>query len=201
MSRTLARKAADPTTAYARSVVSGKVVTGRLVLLACERHLRDLKTGRRRKLWFDSAEAAAAIDFWEICPHLKGDRAQKREDIRLEPWQKFVIGSVYGWKRKDGRRRFKVSWVELARKNGKTTMVYPAVLHALVLDDEEGGEVYSVATKKDQARLVYDLARRAVARVPELAAIITPYVRSSSSWSGPSASSRPWEPTPTRSTA
>jgi phage terminase large subunit-like protein len=166
---------ADPVTAYARDVAAGKVVAGKLVRLAAERHLRDLKDGHRRGLRFDAAEAESAVEFWELCPHLRGTKAQAGELLRLEPWQVFVVGSIYGWKRADGTRRFRVAWCEMGRKNGKTTLAYPAILYALTVDGEEGGEAYSTATKKDQAKLVFDLARRAVTRTPDLAAIITPY--------------------------
>jgi phage terminase large subunit-like protein len=150
-------------------------VVGRLVRLAAERHLRDLDTGPARGLRWDAVEAAAAIEFWECCPHLKGRAAKGGQRLRLEPWQVFVVGSVYGWRRADGFRRFRVAWVELARKNGKTTLIYPALLYGLALDGEEGAEVYAVATKRDQAKLVFDLAKRAVTRTPDLASIITPY--------------------------
>lgn len=172
-SRKLGKPPDDPTTAYAKSVVAGRVVTGRLVRLACERHLRDLAEGSKRGLRFDVEEAAAALDFWRICPHVKGKWAN--ETINPEPWQQFIIGSVYGWKRADGKRRFRVAWVEMGRKNGKTTTAYPAILHGLIVDEEAGAEVYSVATKKDQAKLVAGPARRAVFRVPEFAELITPY--------------------------
>jgi phage terminase large subunit-like protein len=171
-------KPVDPVTTYARDVLAGVYVVGKLVRLACERHLRDLEHGRERGLRFDVEEANAAIDFWEMCPHLKGERAAAKEDIRLEEWQKFVVGSAYGWKKSNGARRFKVVWVEMGRKNGKTTLIYPAALHALTVDGEEGGEIYAVATKRDQAKLVYQLARRAVSRVPEIAAVLTCYVHS-----------------------
>jgi phage terminase large subunit-like protein len=164
----------DSTTAYARDVIAGKIVTGRLVRLACERHLRDFEEGEARGLWFDAAEAEAKIDFWRLCPHVKG-RRWSGETIQPEPWQAFIIGSIYGWKRADGRRRFRVVWAEMGRKNGKTTLAYPAALDGLVLDGEPGAEVYSVATKKDQARIVYQLARRAVLKVPDLAELIMPY--------------------------
>jgi phage terminase large subunit-like protein len=82
---------------------------------------------------------------------------------------------VYGWKRADGTRRFRVAWVEVARKNGKSTLLYPAGLFALALDGEEGAEVYSVATKRDQARLVFDLAKRAVTRSPDLLRTVQPF--------------------------
>ncbi|MES2208593.1 MAG: terminase large subunit [Chloroflexota bacterium] len=163
---------ADPVSVYALDVVAGRIVTGSLVRLACERHLRDLAEGSARGLRFDAVEAAAAIEFWELCPHLKGRAAKRGETLKLEGWQRFIIGSVYGWKRADGRRRFRVAWVEVARKNGKSTLLYPAALHALTLDGEEGAEVYSVATKRDQAKLVFDLAKRAVTRTPDLAECI-----------------------------
>lgn len=164
-----------PATAYARQVVSGRLVTGRLVKLACQRHLSDLDTASARGLRFDLSESLAAIDFWEMCPHLKGREAKRGETLTLQPWQKFIIGSVYGWKRADGTRRFRCAWVEVARKNGKSTLLYPAGLFALALDGEEGAEVYSVATKRDQAKLVFDLAKRAVTRTPDLAALIQPF--------------------------
>ena len=164
---------ADPVTQYALDVVGGKYVTGRLVRLACERHLRDLEEGHERGLWFDADEAGAAVDFWRICPHSKGKWAG--ETIQPEPWQTFIIGSVYGWKKADGKRRFRVVWVELGRKNGKTTLVYPAGLHGLIVDGEGGAEVYSVATKKDQSKIPYKLARQAVLRVPEFAERIQPF--------------------------
>ena len=171
------RPAGDPVAAYAREVVAGHVVTGRLVRLACQRHLDDLDTGAARALRFDALEAQAAIDFWEMCPHLKGKAAARGETLRLEPWQAFIVGSVYGWKRAvDGRerRRFRVAWIEVARKNGKSTLLYPAGLHALALDGEAGAEVYSIATKRDQAKLVFDLAKRAVEKSPDLLALIEP---------------------------
>lgn len=164
----------DPVTAYARDVVDGKLVTGRLVLLACERHLRDLREGAERGIWYDADEAAAALDFWRICPHVKG-RKWAGKCIEPEPWQVFCIGSIYGWKKLDGTRRYRVAWLEMGRKNAKTTTAYPAALHGLMIDGEPGAEVYSVATKKDQAKIVYQLARRAVLKVPEFADRVEPY--------------------------
>lgn len=162
---------ADPTTAYAREVIAGRTVAGRLVRLACERHLRDLETGPARGLKWEPREAAAAFRLWAKCPHLKG-RKWAGETIRLEPWQQFIIGSAYGWKRADGLRRFRIVWAEMARKNGKSTTVYPAGIHGLVCDGEPGAEVYSVATKRDQARITFGLARAAVGKVPDLDQLI-----------------------------
>lgn len=166
---------ADAVTSYAREVIAGHVTTGRLVTLSCQRHVNDLTTGAARGLRFSSDEAQAAIDFWEMCPHLKGREAKRGELLALQPWQKYIVGSVFGWKRRDGTRRYRCVWIEVARKNGKSTLLYPAGLFALALDGEAGAEVYSVATKRDQAKLVFDLAKRAVTRSPDLAALIQPY--------------------------
>jgi phage terminase large subunit-like protein len=165
----------DSVSAYARDVLAGRVVVGRLVRLACQRHVNDLKGGAARGLRFDVGRAEAAIEFWELCPHLRGREAKRGELLRLEPWQRFVVGSVFGWLRADGTRRFRVAWVEVARKNGKSTLLYPAGLHALAVDGEEGAEVYSVATKRDQAKLVFDLAKRAVNKTPDLAELVESY--------------------------
>jgi phage terminase large subunit-like protein len=164
----------DPGTLYALEVVAGRVVVGQLVRRACQRHLDDLRAAGKRGLYYDVEEAVATLNFWKLCPHVKG-RKWAGETIHPEPWQAFVLCSVYGWKKTDGTRRFRVVWVELARKNGKSTLAYPATLHGLLVDGEPGGEVYSVATKKDQARIVYGLARQAAIRVPEFAERLVPY--------------------------
>ncbi len=164
----------DPVTAYARDVIAGRYTVGRLVRLCCERHIRDLVTGGARGLRFDVGEALSAIDFWGLCPHLKGKAASRGETLILEPWQSFVIGSVYGWRRANGTRRYRVAWVEVARKNGKSTLLYPAALYGLCCDGEQGAEVYSVATKRDQAKLIFDLAKGAVIRSADLAALVEP---------------------------
>src|SRR5438105_1612789 len=89
----------DPCTAYARAVVSGAGVAGDLVRLACQRHLDDLQHGRDRGLYFDPAAARLAYDFFGLLSHSKGKWAG--QPFKLEPWQQFVVGSIFGWKRAD----------------------------------------------------------------------------------------------------
>lgn len=88
--------------------------------------------------------------------------------MELSPWQKFVIGSVFGWKRADGSRRFRSVYEELPRKSGKSTKLAGVGLMQLTIDNEGGAEVYSAATKKDQARIIFDEAKRMCAASPEL---------------------------------
>lgn len=123
------------------------------VRLACERHLQDLKTGHLRGLWFDEKRATVAVKFFLLLTHNKGKWAG--QPMTLEPWQQFFIASLFGWKRADGTRRFRESYLEVARKNGKSTVGSGVCLEMLVLDGEAGAEIYTAATKKEQARIVF----------------------------------------------
>lgn len=151
---------------YSRDVAGGKIVANRWTRLACDRHLRDLKDGHKRGLHFDEDAAAHAIDFFAWLKHSKGEWAG--QTVTLEPWQQFVVASLYGWKRADGLRRFRVSYLEVARKNGKSTFASGIGLYGLVADDEPGAEIYTAATKRDQARITHSEATRMVKASPAL---------------------------------
>lgn len=140
-------------TAYAEAVLNGEIIAGRLVCLAAERHLRDLATGHERGLWFDEDAAAFAVAFIELLPQRKGEWGG--QPLKLSPWQKFRIGSVFGWKRAAGPRRFRKSYSEVARKNGKTTEAGGVGNLLAWVDDEPGAEVYVAATKRDQAKICW----------------------------------------------
>lgn len=157
---------ADLTTAYAEAVGSGKILAGELVRLACRRHLADLETGARRGLTFNPQAAQVAFDFFSFLRHSKGKWAGQAFD--LQPWQQFVIGSLFGWKKADGSRRFSVGHVEVARKNGKTTLGAGIGLALFVIDGEAGAEVYTTATKKEQASLTHEESKRMVKASPAL---------------------------------
>ncbi|GLS79901.1 terminase large subunit [Paracoccus marinus] len=158
-------------TAWAKQVVAGKVVAGHLTRLACQRHLDDLKTGPSRGLVWDAAAALHAIEFFSHLRHSTGEWAGQPFD--LQPWQQFVVGSVFGWKRADGLRRFRTAYVEVARKNGKSALLAGIALYALVADGEAGAHVYAAATTRDQARIVFGEAERMVAASPALSARVT----------------------------
>jgi phage terminase large subunit-like protein len=149
--------AADRATAYARAVVAGEIATGRLVRLACERHLRDLETAAARGFVWSSWHADRAINFFRFLHHGKG--AKGGNVIDLEPWQCFIVGGVFGWLRAaTGLRRFRRATVVVAKKNGKSTMLGGIGLYGLLGDREHGAEIYTAATTKDQARQVFDAA-------------------------------------------
>jgi len=165
---------ASPITAYAEAVTRGEIVTGRLVRLACERHLRDLQTADERGLWFDDEAAEHTLRFFGFLRHSKGEWAG--EPFKLEPWQQFIIGVLFGWKRADGTRRFRTAFVEVARKNGKSTISAGVGLYLAFADDEPGAEVYVAACKRDQAKIVWGEARRMVQQSPALKRRVTVFV-------------------------
>ena len=134
---------------------------GELERQAYERHARDLADGHKRGLYFDDKAADRAVTFIEtFCRHSKGEWAGQL--FVLELWQEFIVRSLFGWRRADGFRRFHLAYFQTARKNGKTTLLAAIALLLTVADQEPGGEVYSVATKRDQAKLTFDEAARMV---------------------------------------
>lgn len=127
---------------------------GQLETLCIERQLADLSNGHKRGLVWDEGEAQRAVQFFSLLCHWKGKFAGK--PVILEPWQEHCqIAPLFGWRMQDGTRRFREGYDEEPRKNGKTTKSAGISLFCLMADGEEGAEVYSAATKKDQARILF----------------------------------------------
>jgi phage terminase large subunit-like protein len=156
---------------YAKAVVSGEVLACRWVIAAAERQLADLAREPSADWpWiFDEARAARPCEFLSLLPHIKGKWARERKLIELEPWQCFVITTVFGWvHRETGLRRFLEVYEEIARKNAKSTKGSGLLLFMLAADGEHGAECYTAATTRDQARIVFDDARAMAERTPDL---------------------------------
>ena len=151
---------------YIEDILDGRVAACKWVRLAVERHVRDLEEGRQRGLWFDEVAAARAIHFFSFLKHSKGEWAG--QSIRLEPWQQFLCWCIFGWKRADGLRRFRTAYVEVPRKNGKSTWASGVGLYLFDADNEPGAEIYTAATKRDQARITHAEAMRMVKASPFL---------------------------------
>lgn len=147
-------------------VRSGKIKACKWVKLCIERHLKDLKTGSKRGLWHDPDAAQHVIDFFQFLKHSKGEWAG--QVFNLEPWQQFIIWVLFGWKNKDGTRRFRIAYIEVGRKNGKSTYSAGIGLYLLVAEEEPGAEIYTVATKLKQARIIHSEAVRMVKSSPSL---------------------------------
>lgn len=144
----------DRTKAYAMDVVAGKIVAGPHVRNACRRHLQDLKEGRKRGLKFDLEAANYAFRFFEGMLMLSEGQFEGTP-FRLHPSQAFIIGSLFGWKRKDGTRRFRRAFIEQGKGNGKSPMAGGIGLYGLTADHEAGAQVYAAAAKKEQAGILF----------------------------------------------
>lgn len=153
-------------TGYIQGVLDGEIPACRWTRLACQRHLDDLEHGAERGLHFDPTAGQLVIDFFGLLKHSKGEWAG--QTIQLEAWQKFILWTLFGWMRSDGSRRFRTAYLEVARKNGKSTLAAGVGLYLLVADGEAGAEVYSAATKRDQARITHSEATRMVKASPAL---------------------------------
>lgn len=121
------------------------------------------------EFYFDSRAADLACAFFEkLLVHSKGEWAGK--PFKLQPWQRDdIVRPLFGWKRKkDGTRRYRNAYIEIPRKNGKSTLCAGLALYLLFADGEPGAEVYSAAADKDQARIVFDEASNMVTASPAL---------------------------------
>lgn len=153
---------------YAKDVVAGKIPAGRFVKAACKRQIEDLKRWKAKgaAYRFDTARANKVCRFIELLPHIKGPKAG--EPIVLEPWQVFILTTVFGWVKADGSRRFRRVYIEVPRGNGKSALSSGVGLYMLCGDGEGGAEVYSFATTRDQAKIVFGDAQNMARRTPGL---------------------------------
>ena len=108
----------DPVTRYARKVVDGEIVAGPYVRAACRRHLDDLLVGHTRGLTFNLERMQHALGFFPTVLRLNGGQFEGIPFV-LQPAQEFIVGSLFGWVRSDGTRRFRVAYVEMGKGNGK----------------------------------------------------------------------------------
>ena len=163
---------------YVKGVISGKIPACKWVRLACERHVRDVASSITKGFpyVFDTGKANRACKFMEMLPHVKGKwalpdpKTRHPQLMRLEPWQAFVISSIFGWvKKSTGKRRFHKARIYVPRKNGKSFFGAGIGLFMLGKDGEPGAEVYSGATSEKQAWEVFGPARQMAIKHPQLA--------------------------------
>jgi phage terminase large subunit-like protein len=169
--------------AYQADVLEGRIPACVWVRRALERQARDLERANTPGFpyWFDPAAAANPCQIAELLPHIKGpdafvvgrDAAGREiwNPLVLQPWQCWILTTIFGWRRvEDGRRRFKVAFVLVPRKNAKSTLASVVVIKMLVADGESGAECYSAATTRDQAKIIGSIVWEMVRRSPDLRA-------------------------------
>ncbi|MGI2106772.1 terminase large subunit [Shewanella frigidimarina] len=151
---------------YCYKVLTGEITACKWIKLAATRHFDDLERQQQDefKYQFNENRANRAIEFFKFIKHTKGELAGQPMELML--WQQFIVGSLFGWVQKEKHkvtkkytRRFKTAEVFVARKNGKSTLASGIALYMLLADGEQGAEVYSAATTRDQAKIVFDDAK------------------------------------------
>lgn len=151
---------------YAEAIVAGGIPACKFVVQACQRQLNDLASPPKGYR-FSEAHADRICRFVELAPHIKGRLASEGKTISLEPWQQFILTTVFGWVNAEGHRRFRRVYIEVPRGNAKSSTTSPVGLYMLALDGEAGAEVYSAATTRDQARIVFRDAQAMARKMPQ----------------------------------
>ena len=146
----------DRCTQYALDVVAGVIIAGEYVRLACQRHLDDLEKAKAApyKYYFDVEKSEEIINFAEELTIAEGD---EQENVTAYPFQCFILGSLNGWRTKEkGHRRFRTSYVQLGRQNGKSFINGILACYYGNFDGYKYGKIFCTATKQDQANIVFD---------------------------------------------
>lgn len=157
----------DRTRAYAHSVIAGDIVAGPHVRNACRRHLLDLEKAHERGLWFDYDSAEEAFAYFETVLKLSEGQFEGKPFL-LDDSQAFIIGSVFGWKREDGTRRFRRAYVEQGKGNGKSPLAGGIGLKGLASDGEAGAQIYAAAAKREQSGILFADAVKMTKQSPAL---------------------------------
>lgn len=158
----------DRVTEYAHKVVSGKVVAGELHVLACKRHLNDLKKQRTEKFpyYYDPAKAQEIIEYAETLTIAEGSEPKP---VTLIDSQAFDLGCTFGWyKVANDKRRFRRRYKSMARQNGKTFENGIMGTYVAGFGGYNYGKLFTAATKKRQARLAWEEMKKFITIDPDL---------------------------------
>lgn len=173
----------DPVTRYATDVVEGRAVACRLVRLACQRHLNDLRDGAARGLVWRPDEAQSAIDFFPVILRLPeivaahddvtadefaDDSVGEGTPFVLQPFQQFIVGSLFGWFTSRGFLRFRIAYEETGKGSGKTPKAGGVMIYRALAFGERRAQVYFAATKLDQAKIPFSDVEAMVKASPSL---------------------------------
>ena len=171
-SRGRRRSTADPVTKYAKSVTSGRTIAGPHVRAACARHLRDLEEGPKRGLTWSPAKADRVFRYFRTVLRLNGGE-HEGVPFELHPSQTFIVGSLFGWLRENGLRRFRVAFVEEGKGSGKTPMAAGIGHYMTGADGEARAETYAAATDKEQASILFRDAVSMAKQSPAISSRVT----------------------------
>ncbi len=162
----------DPVTHYANEVIAGRIIAGPHVRATCKRHIKDMKTGHKRGLYFDFESMWRVFRFFE--KYLKLSEGQyEGQDFKLHISQKFILGSLFGWKRKDGTRRFRRCYIEMGKGNGKSPIAGGLGLYGMLSDNEPGAQIYSAGADRNQSDILFQDAVKMAKSSPKINAAMT----------------------------
>lgn len=152
---------------YLDAIRSGKCIVGNRIRRQYEKLSKDIHEPSGGYV-FDQTRAERPIQFIErFCKHSKGEWAA--QPVKLELFQKAFISALFGFIHETTEeRKYRETLLYVARKNGKSTLLSGIALYCMIADNEAGAEVYSVASKKDQARIIYEEVCNMVRQSPEL---------------------------------
>jgi len=156
---------------YWNEIESGRILVSKKVKKIYKRLVEEIENPVDPWV-FDVKRATKPIRFIEkFCKHSKGEWSGR--PVKLELFQKAFISALFGFVHKEtGLRKYTEAFFMVARKNGKSTMLAGIALYLLVSDQEPGAELYTVATKKDQAKLIFDEVQNMIKQSPELAKVL-----------------------------
>lgn len=156
---------------YLEQIKNGRAVVGRRIKEQYQKLSNDIHNPTVCYV-FDQERAERPIRFIEtFCKHSKGEWAG--QPVKLELFQKAFISALFGFVDKTtGVRRYRETMFYVARKNGKSTLLSGLALYMLIADNEPGAEVYSVASKKDQAKIIFDETLNMVKQSKDLSEVL-----------------------------
>lgn len=156
----------NPILEYWEQIESGKVIVGDKIYRTYKKIVYDL-TDKNSEFFYSPARANHIIEFAEnYCRHSKGKWGGK--PVILELWEKALLATVFGFIDIEGNRKYREAILIVAKKNGKSLLASIVGLYLLVGDGESGPEIYAVASKRDQAKIIWQEAKRMVRKSPAL---------------------------------
>lgn len=159
----------DPITEYWNAFKNngGDIVVSKKILSTYQRLIQNMKNNALM-FYYSNRRANHAMEFIEnYCRHSKGKMGGQH--IKLELWEKAMVAAIFGFIDIDGNRQYQRAVLIVGKKNGKSLLASAIGLYMLIADGEAGPEVYAVATKKDQAKIIWNEAKRMVRKSPALA--------------------------------
>ena len=169
--------AGDAVKQYADDVVAGKIIAGPSIRAAANRHLNDLKRSRRKAFpyKFDLAKAGKIINFYPAILTLRSGPTEG-QPFELFDWQKFMLGSLMGWVRKDGGlRRFRAAYVQSGKGSGKTPVCAGLAIWMSACDGEKSPEIYIAARDFRQAGVLFKDLIAAIEESPVMSPLFKVY--------------------------